>query len=314
MKVAIKFLVAGIVIASCAQKDKHGEIVDTPTSGSITIVADESLRPLVETEVETFNGIYRNANVKAIYLPEGEAIDALLKDDSFKLGILTRHLTPEEMTYFDETIKIHPTQVDVAISGLALIVNKMNPDSLLSLAQLKSMMRGETTQWNQIGGNSKNGIEIVFDNPKSGIVRYLQDSIANSDKLPANCFAVKNNEAVVDYVSKNRNAIGLIGLEWISDRDDSTSNSFLNRVSVVSVSGDSTNFQPYQAYIAMKLYPLRRMITTINRSGRTGLATGFVAFFASERGQRIVLKSGLVPKTMPLRIVQINPKPFEIEH
>jgi phosphate transport system substrate-binding protein len=117
----------------------------------------------------------------------------------------------------------------------------------------------------------------------------------------------------VDYVSKNKNALGLIGVEWISDSDDSTTNTFLSKVKVVGVSGDSIHFQPYQAYMALKHYPLTRTITTINREGRTGLGTGFVAFFASERGQRIVLKAGLVPKTMPLRIVQVNPKPFQIE-
>jgi phosphate transport system substrate-binding protein len=174
-------------------------------------------------------------------------------------------------------------------------------------------MRGEITRWDQIGGNSKAGIEIVFDNPGSGVVRHLKDSIAKVEKLPANCFAVKNNEAVVDYVSKNKNALGVIGVEWISDSDDSTTNTFLSRAKVVGVSGDSIHFQPYQAYMALKHYPLTRTITTINREGRTGLGTGFVAFFASERGQRIVLKAGLVPKTMPLRIVQVNPKPFQIE-
>jgi phosphate transport system substrate-binding protein len=118
---------------------------------------------------------------------------------------------------------------------------------------------------------------------------------------------------VVDYVSKNQNALGLIGLEWVSDRDDSTTNAFLDKIKVVALAGDSTHFQPYQAYLALKYYPLMRTISIINREGRTGLGTGFAAFFASERGQRIVLKAGLVPKTMPLRIIQVNNKPFAIE-
>jgi phosphate transport system substrate-binding protein len=314
MKVTvIYFIVAVFSLASCEQRDKHGKLVDTPTSGDITIVVDETLRPLIETEIETFNGIYKHANVKAVYLSETDAINALMKDDSMRLAIVTRHLTNEEKTYFKETIKVRPIEVDVAVSGIALIVNPANVDSLISIDQLRKLITGEITRWEQIGGNSKAGIEIVFDNPGSGVVRHLKDSIAKVGKLPANCFAVKNNEAVVDYVSKNKNALGLIGVEWISDSDDSTTNTFLSRVKVVGVSGDSIHFQPYQAYMALKHYPLTRTITTINREGRTGLGTGFVAFFASERGQRIVLKAGLVPKTMPLRIVQVNPKPFQIE-
>jgi phosphate transport system substrate-binding protein len=315
MKAAINFIIVfTIFLAACHDRDRSGKLLDTPTTGTITIVVDESLRPVIDAEIETFNALYQKAKVKAIYLPEADAIDTLLKRDSIRVAILARHLSPEEMQYSKETLKVRPLEAELAVSGIALLVNKENPDSLLSLDQIKGMLKGEITHWNQIGGNMKTGIEIVFDNQRSGIVRHLKDSIAKVDKLPANCFAVQNNEAVVDYVSKNKNALGLIGLEWISDNDDSTTNRFLDKAKVVSVAGDSTHYQPYQAYLALKYYPLRRMITAVNCVGRTGLGTGFIAFFASERGQRIVLKAGLVPKTMPLRIVQVNPKPFKIEH
>lgn len=81
----------------------------------------------------------------------------------------------------------------------------------------------------------------------------------------------------------------------------------------MSVAGDSAHFKPYQAYLALKYYPLSRRITMLSREARSGLASGFMAFVASERGQRIVLKAGLVPTTMPLRIVEIDRRPFEIE-
>ena len=78
----------------------------------------------------------------------------------------------------------------------------------------------------------------------------------------------------------------------------------------MAVSGDSGFYQPYQAYIAQKSYPLVRDIMMISREARSGLASGFMAFVASDKGQRIVLKSGLVPATMPIRIVEINHEPF----
>jgi phosphate transport system substrate-binding protein len=163
-----------------------------------------------------------------------------------------------------------------------------------------------------LGGKSRDGIEIVFDHPNSGLIRHLRDSVAHFEKLPPNVYAAENNAAVVDYVAKTPNALGFIGLEWISDKDDSVSNSFLGKVRVASIAAakDSASFQPYQAYIALKQYPLRRRITVLSREARAGLGTGFLNFFASERGQRIVLKAGLVPKTMPLRIVRFNKDPL----
>lgn len=313
MKCFSVFLIVTALFFSCREKNKYGKVADTPTTGRITIVADESLRPIVEAEVETFNALHKNAYINVIFLSEAEAITAMLKEDSIKLAVAARRLTADERKYLMDTDKVRAREDEMAISGIALIVHRENPDTLLSINNLRDLLTGKVSTWKQVGGKSNGGIEIVFDNPNSGLIRYLKDSIAKFDALPKNCFAVNNNQAVVDHVSKNRNALGLIGLEWISDRDDSTTNAFLSQIKVVAVAGDSAHFQPYQAYLALKYYPLMRTITTINREGRTGLGTGFSAFFASERGQRIVLKAGLVPKTMPLRILQINNKPFAIE-
>jgi phosphate transport system substrate-binding protein len=230
------------------------------------------------------------------------------------MAVVTRRFTEKEKKYFED-IKITPHQVDVAISGVAVILNQQNRDTLISLDEIRAILQGKIATWDQLGGRSKAGIEIVFDSPNSGMIRHLKDSLAHVDKLPPNCFAAHNNEAVVDFVSKNPNALGFIGLEWISDKDDSLSNSFLGKIRVagVAVAKDSAHYQPYQAYIALKKYPLTRRVTILSREARAGLGNGFIAFFASEKGQRIVLKSGLVPVTMPLRIVQINTKPLAAE-
>lgn len=312
MKKIVAFsLLLWLFVAGCNDRDKSGRILDTPTSGSVKIAIDESLRPLIDAEVSTFEALYQKAHIESYYYPEAEAIDALMKD-SVRLAVVTRRFTQEEKNYY-KAIKITPTELDVAVSAVALIVHRDNPDTLISMDQIKGLLQGRITLWSQLNSKNKAGIEIVFDNPNSGLIRHLKDSVARVQTLPPNCFAAKNNTAVIDYVSENKNALGLIGLEWISDKDDSTSNSFLKRVKVMSVAGDSTHFKPYQAYLALKYYPLSRRITILSREARAGLGSGFMAFVASEKGQRIVLKAGLLPVTMPLRVVEIDRRPFEIE-
>ncbi|MEO5601563.1 MAG: substrate-binding domain-containing protein [Cyclobacteriaceae bacterium] len=310
-KVVIFFLPMLLVLASCQDRDKQGKILDTPTSGFIKIAIDESLRPLIDAEVATFEALYTRADIESQYFAEADAIDALMKD-SVRLAVVTRKFTQTEKEYF-KRLKITPSELDIAVSAIALIVHRNNPDTLINMKQIRSLLQGKTNRWSDLGSKKKAGIEIVFDNPNSGLIRHLKDSVAKVDTLPANCFAVENNEAVIDFVSKNENALGLIGIEWISDKDDSTSNTFLNKIRVVSVAGDSTHFKPYQAYLALKYYPLSRRITILSREARAGLGNGFMAFVRSEGGQRIVLKAGLIPVTMPLRIVQIDQTPFEIE-
>jgi phosphate transport system substrate-binding protein len=203
--------------------------------------------------------------------------------------------------------KIIPVQTKIATGAAAFIVNKSNSDSLIRMDQVKDILKGGIKNWSQINPSSTAlPIEVIFDNPASGIARFLRDFIGTGKALPSNCFAVKNNQAVVEYVSRQPNAIGLIGVEWISDRDDSTANKFLNTVRVVSLATDSVFVKPYQAYVALRQYPLCRDLFIISREARAGLGSGFTAFVAGDKGQRIILKAGLVPSTMPVRIVEIN--------
>jgi phosphate transport system substrate-binding protein len=123
---------------------------------------------------------------------------------------------------------------------------------------------------------------------------------------------VSSNPAVIEYVEKNPNSIGIIGMSWISDQDDSLSHGFVNRIRVAELvpadpaNAEASTMKPYQAYVALKQYPLWRNVEIVNCSGRTGLGTGFASFVASDRGQRIVLKAGMVPATAPVRIVKLN--------
>ena len=299
-----------LLLISCTETDKHGQSLDSPTSGSITLAADESLRPLVDAEIAAFEGIYPKASINVIYTSERGAIENLL-NDSARCIIVTRRLDKDELQTLTNQ-KVKGMQRTIAKGAIALIINKQNPDTLIRLDDLRNILSGEIKTWNTRQKNAMPlGIEVVFDQPHAGIIRYLKDSLRLFDKLPENFFAVKGNHEVVEYISRNPQALGLIDVSWISDSDDSTANSFLNTIRVMGVSTDSVYYQPYQAYVAQGQYPLSREVIMISREARTGLASGFLSFIAGEKGQRIVLKSGLVPATMPIRIIEVNHEPLQ---
>ena len=68
----------------------------------------------------------------------------------------------------------------------------------------------------------------------------------------------------------------------------------------------ANSFKPYQAYLATGDYPLSRSLYVLLNDPRSALPSGFTAFLTSDRGQRIILKSGLVPATQPVRIVNVK--------
>lgn len=301
------------LLVACGSPDKNGKNSDTATSGTITIAADESLRPIVEAEIEVFESIYPAAHLNVIYTNEYDAMQLLVKD-SARIAITSRELLPEEKAVLDKAI-ITPRYAPFCKDAIAIIMNKVSKDTILTMAQVKAIMDGTYTTWQDINGNSAfkaTPIQVVFDSPKSGAIRHLKDSVLKGKELAKHCFAVNDNKAVIDYVEKNKNSIGIIGVSWISDIDDSTSNSFVKRVNVVSLvpanpeTAEAKTMKPFQAYIALKQYPLWRTVQITLREPRVGLGTGFASFVASDSGQRIVLKSGLVPATAPIRIVEIK--------
>lgn len=291
--------------------NRSGEIGDTPTTGSIKISVDESFTPIIDSHVYTFQKLYKYAKITPSYKSEGDVIKDLLID-SARIVVVSRKLTPSEMQVF-EKIKITPRYTKVAVDGVALIVHPENTDTLLAIPQLKDIFTGKKSSWKEINPKSKlNDITIVFDNNNSSTARYVIDSINQKQPLPAKAFASKSNQALVDYVANNPNAIGVIGVNWISDFDDSTAIGFLKRIKVVAVGRNvnptqpDTYFQPFQGYLAQGTYPLRRDLYIISREARAGLGMGFASFVAGDKGQRIFLKSGLLPATMPIRLVNIT--------
>jgi phosphate transport system substrate-binding protein len=64
-------------------------------------------------------------------------------------------------------------------------------------------------------------------------------------------------------------------------------------------------YMPTQSNIATGSYPLTRKLYVLNYSNRDGLGMGFATYIGAFEGQRIVLKSGLLPVEMPSREVNI---------
>lgn len=320
-KLSIIFCIPVIIFTiSCSQRNNFK--TDTPTSGIIEIAVDECLAPIIDEQIAVFEALNPDATIIPIYTNELEAYDLFVKD-SMRVIIGTRELTLNET----KTIKDRKQRVwsqKLAVDGIALIVNKTNPDTLISTSTLKKIITGEITNWDQIYPDSKLGkIAIVFDSPNSSTVRYIKEEVTKNTPIGENVRATSKdtatvdikertpNQKVIDYVSGTPNALGLIGVNWISNPSDTTSLSFINRIKVMSVSKEEVatldnSYKPFPYQFALGQYPLQRDVYIVISDVRGGLASGFVNFSAGEKGQRIVLKAGLLPATQVTRLVRIK--------
>jgi phosphate transport system substrate-binding protein len=230
--------------------------------------------------------------------------------DSVKVIATSRKLSEDQIKYLRDTLIIARTTT-FAYDALALVTNKENPDTLIKYETIGDIFNGKISNWKAIKPKSKlDEISVIFDNTKSGNIRYFREKFNISEKLPSNFFAVNSNKEVIDFVSKNKNALGIVSVNWISDKNDSISRSFIGKINVLAISqpylADDSYYRPYQGSIYDKSYPFVREIYLISRETFKGLGSGFIQWACAEQGQRIVLKSGLVPATMPIRLVQIK--------
>lgn len=301
------FLLICTLFLLCSKKETQ---TDTATYGKISIACDESFKPIIEAELDVFRAEYVNAEITPKYLSEGESFKQFLQD-SVRLIVTSRILNTQEENYFKQK-QIIPKVNKIASDGIALLVSQKNKDTLLTLKMVEKICKGEITTWNQINiKRKKEPISVVFDNNNSGSLRFLREKF-NISTIPPHLSAAGNSEKVLDYITQNPNAIGIVGVNWLSDTDDPTVRKYLKDIHFIAISPsenpktEADYLLPFQNDLFLDTYPLSRNIYIISRESRTGLGTGFNAFVMGERGQRIILKAGIVPATLPMRIIQIK--------
>ena len=287
-----------LVVFSCLfffYSCKYDKNEETILKGNVTITVDETVLPLIQAQADVFQNKY-DASIKLVPKSEAETLNDLFNGKT-GVAVLTRNLSEKEKINFSQK-KIIPKITNFAIDAIALVRNKTSNDTLLALKDVIEFIKG----------NSSNAIKgLVFDNPNSSTVSYIK-KLARVDVLPENgVYSFKSNEEVIKFVSENNGMIGVIGVNWISE-PSSKMLPYLENINVLSVKAlnGSSFVSPTQNNIAEGTYPLARDLFIVNCQGYSGLGMGFASFIAGDVGQRIVLKSGLLPVRVPRRKLNVR--------
>ena len=311
MKYNIKYLwVALSVLATVGafallQGCKHKTQKQDPdrfTSNNAEFVVDESFQPIVDEELYVFKATYTKVHPKIVYAPENSVVNLLL-DDSARVVILSRDLNATEKAALLKNKNLKPVIDRFAIDAVALIVNQASNDTMITVSEIKKILNGDT----------KTDKNIVFDNANSSLVRYLKDFSGVKGFTQKNIYSLKSNKEVIKYVSEHPDALGITGFSWLNDPDKDYAGA-VRKVKIVAVKDDTGKdpdaqyYSPSQNTLALKQYPLTRNLYILNCTGKYGLGMQFAGFMKSDRGQRIILKSGLLPDAIPGREITIEKK------
>lgn len=294
----LSIALTSILFVSCKEKELNPEkMKETVVEGKTTILVDQTIQPIIEDQAQVFESQYR-AKLELICKTETEVVNDLINGKA-GIAILPRTLTPEEQKVFNKKEivgKITPFATD----GIALISNK-SQDTIVDLEQILALLQGKSSK---VKG-------LVFENANASTFTYLK-GLAGLKDVPKNgVYALNSQTEVFKHIAENPGLIGVVGLNTIV-QPTQENKQYLDDVNVMAVKNLSSKpnhaqyYKPSQANLAGGLYPLSRTLYMLNYQGMDGLGMGFASFIAGELGQRIVLKSGLLPVRTPSRTIVIR--------
>lgn len=312
--------VAAIGLSSCDKK-----VTSTATSGTMVMICDNSFENIMSQEVDVFEYVYPEAHVLVRYGTTAQAVDSLV-DGTVRTIVIPRELNEPETARIKADKRV-PRSQKIAVDAVALIVNPDNPAQFLTMNEIKTLLSGEVSNWQRLDPSYPDkAIDIVFDDPQSSLIQYMSDKLLDGGKLGSNASQAGSIQGVINAVRKNKGAIGVIGVSWLTSdlgmaidslslalqdvNDEPEDGSAINErmsnsgVKVLGVwkEGELVPAKPFQQNIYDGTYPLTRSIYMITTGYSSSIDGGFYSFVTGKQGQKLIMKTGVMPARAKIEI------------
>jgi phosphate transport system substrate-binding protein len=281
-----------IFVFSCKEQNKKD--TKASTLGQGTIWVDKSIRKIVAQEEEVFELAYKYADLTVNYVTEMEALTKFYKD-SADVIIISHAIDTNELKKFNSK-KLFPRQFQFATSAIAFVTSKESTKRQFTYDEITKLLESnDKTQ------------TFVIESSGAGVASDLLKHI-KSGQFGTNVYAQNSKGEVIDYVLRNKNSIGVIDWSELSDNDDKEALALREKIQLIQISGPNTNgkFVDATQYNLNGLYPFTRDLYIIRKFGYNDVSLGFASFVCGERGQKIVLKAGLLPKYQSERWIEFG--------
>lgn len=299
MKALVTAVLAGALLAGCAKEPGSTKL----TEGELVLEVDESVAPVMQKMVSDFRDQYPEAKFNVRVASARGAI-ADFFNDSVRVIISGRAFNEEEKKML-EAAKIEFQQYHIAQTAVAVIAHPEVPVSFLRMGELDSIFSGIRTRWPR---GTKGLIEIVVGDLDASVNEVFRAAAMGGRRFPLTATPTPSSDSLVRYVASTPNTIGIVGVSWLKGWE--------HRLAVIELGGpafrpDSTKaagqyYSPAQAYVFQGYYPISAPVYIYTREVGRDLGLGFISYATSAAGQKVVTREGLVPVTMPVRLVQLT--------
>ena len=126
-----------------AMDEKAERYTGSGMSGNLSLNGSTSVSPLMEKLAEAYKAINPDVTIDIQQTGSGAGITATI-DGSCEIGMSSRALKDEELSQ-------GVTEEQIALDGIAVIVNKENGVEDLTAEQIRQIFTGEVTNWADLG-------------------------------------------------------------------------------------------------------------------------------------------------------------------
>ncbi|HEY3250081.1 MAG TPA: substrate-binding domain-containing protein, partial [Ignavibacteria bacterium] len=279
----------------------------TTTVGELKVEVDEGISPVIKKEADEFMRLNTESKISQQIKTTNEVIADLI-NGSAKTIVVGRDFTADENNIISNN-KLEIKKDTFALDGIGIIVNNDNPIKKLNYNELKRIFTGETVEWKELDGDNKDvyegKIKVFIARRNASIHDFFMQKVLNGSDFYNKSTICSTSAQMLNEIKGNQNAIGFISMAWITKSADTLDTS-VKPLKIAKVDPSNGYIGLHQAYIADKSYPLVTEVYIMSTDFSMNVSVGFISFMLAYGGQRIVLNSGLVPVTQPVRIIQLN--------